>query len=139
MATDPAFYAAAERRIEYLTIAIGAGAAVFAAAFWRPVAGAGVAIGAFLSWINFRWMRRGIETLARVSVAQQGAEKPRVPGGIYLRMIGRYALLILAAYVILRGFGSMADGFLCGLFAAIAAVLVEGASLLFRWRAVSRA
>ncbi len=139
MATDPAFYAAAERRIEYLTAAIGGAAAVFAVLFWHPAAGAGIAAGAFLSWINFRWMRRGVEALARASIAQQAVEKPTVPGGVYLRMIGRYALLVLAAYVILRGFGSMAEGLLWGLFAAVAAVVVEGASLLFRRREVSRA
>jgi hypothetical protein len=139
MGTDPDFYAAAERRIEYFTIAIGAAAAASAAFFWSASAGAGIALGAALSWINFRWMRRGIETLARVSIAQQAAEKPQVPRGIYFRTIGRYALLILAAYVILRGFGSMTEGFLCGLFAAVAAVLLEGVTLLVRWRAVSRA
>lgn len=139
MAMDPSFYSAAERRIEYWTIAIGAAAAASAAVFWSASAGGGVAIGAAFSWINFRWMRRGIETLARVSIAQQAAEKPQVPRRVYFQMIGRYALLILAAYVILRGFGSMVDGFLCGLFAAVAAVLLEGVSLLVRRRAVSRA
>lgn len=139
MAMDPSFYSAAERRIEYWTIAIGAAAAASAAIFWSASAGGGVAIGAVFSWINFRWMRRGIETLARVSIAQQAAEKPQVPRRVYFQMIGRYALLILVAYVILRGFGSMVDGFLCGLFAAVAAVLLKGVSLLVRRRAVSRA
>lgn len=139
MATDPSFYASAVRRIEYFTIAIGVAAAASAAIFWSAPAGAGIAVGATFSWINFRWMRRGIEMLAKVSIKQQAAEKPQVPRGIYFSMIGRYALLVLAAYVILRGFGSTAEGFLCGLFAAAAAVLLEGISLLVRWRAVSRA
>jgi hypothetical protein len=132
MANDVAFYAAAERRIEYLTIGIGALAAVWAAIFSRASAGAGLAVGALLSWINFRWMRHGIGVLARLSIAQEGAEKPRVPKWTYVKMVGRYALLILAAYVILRGFGSMAEGLLCGLFAAVAAVIVELVSQLIR-------
>jgi hypothetical protein len=132
MADNSAFYAAAERRIEYLTLAIGAAAAVCAAIFWSPSAGAGLAFGTLLSWLNLRWMRHGVGVLARLSIAQQGAEKPRVPRWTYVKMVGRYALLIIGAYVILRSFGSMANGFLCGLFAAVAAVIVELVGQLVR-------
>jgi ATP synthase I chain len=134
MAGNHAFYAAAERRIEYLTIAIGALAVVCAAIFWRPSAAAGLAVGALLSWLNFRWIRHGVGVLARLSIAQEGVEKPRVPRWTYVKMIGRYALLIAAAYVILRGFRTMAEGLLCGIFAAVAAVIVELLGLLFRTR-----
>ena len=126
------FYAAAERRIEYLTLAIGAAGSLVAVVYWSASAGAGLAIGTLLSWLNFRWMRHGVGVLARLSIAQEGAAKPRVPRGTYVKMIGRYALLIVVAYVILRGFGSMAKGFLCGLFAAVAAVIVELISQLIR-------
>jgi hypothetical protein len=134
MGSNEAFYAAAERRIEFLTIAIGALAVVCAAFFWRPSAAAGLAIGAFLSWLNFRWIRHGVGVLARLSIAQEGAEKPRVPRWTYIKAIGRYALLIALAYVILRGFESMREGFLCGLFAVVAAVLIELLGLLIRAR-----
>ena len=127
-----AFYAAAEQRIEYLTVAIGALGAIIAAIFWRASAGAGLAIGALLSWLNFRWMRHGVGVLARLSVAQENAVKPRVPTMIYVKLIGRYALLIALAYVILRGFGSMAAGLLCGLFVIVPAVLIVAVGLLFR-------
>lgn len=129
---DETFYAAAERRIEYLTLGIGAAGALVAAIFWRPSAAAGLAIGALISWINFRWMRRGIGVLTRLSIAQENAVKPRVSTMTYVKLIGRYALLIAAAYVILRGFGSMTVGLLCGLFAAVAAALIEAVTLLFR-------
>lgn len=132
MANNSALYAAAERRIEYLTLAIGAVAALCAIVLWGRSAGAGLAIGTLLSWLNFRWMRRDVGVLTRLSVAQESLEKPRVPRGTYVKMIGRYALLIAAAYVILRGFGSMAAGFLCGLFAVVTAVLVEAIGLLIR-------
>lgn len=126
------FYAAAERRVEYLTLAIGAAAAICAAIFWSVPAGAGLAIGTLLSWLNFRWIRHGVSVLARLSIVQEGIEKPRVPRLTYVKMIGRYVLLIAVAYVILRGFGLMAKGLLCGLFAAVAAVLVELVGLLIR-------
>jgi ATP synthase I chain len=131
-ADEEAFYASAERRIEYLTIAIGAAGALCAAIFWQPVAGAGVAIGAFLSWLNFRWMKHGIGTLVRLSTAQQDGEKLYVPKTAYIKFLGRYVLLIVAAYVILRGFKSMAASLLGGLFAGVAAVLAEMIGQLFR-------
>jgi ATP synthase I chain len=132
MADDEAFYAAAERRIEYLTIGIGGTAAVCAAILWGVRAGAGVAVGALLSWINFLWMKQGIATLARLSTAQQNVEKGRIPKMAYAKLLLRYALLIIVAYVILRGFRSMAASLLGGLFAGVGAVLVELIGQLFR-------
>jgi len=132
MAVDEHFYTAAERRIEYLTIAIGAVAAIASAIIWGWRVSAGVASGAILSWINYRWLKQGVATLARLSTAQVGAEKARVPASVYLKFLGRYALLIVAAYAILRGFKLPAASLLAGLFAVIAAVLVELIGQLFR-------
>ena len=132
MPDDSAFYAAAERRIEYLTVVVGAAAAVGAAIFWNWRVGAGVACGAAFSWINYRWMQQGVATLARLSTAQVGAEKARVPATVYLKFLGRYALLIAAAYAILRGFRLPVASLLAGLFAVIAAVIFELLGQLFR-------
>lgn len=132
-------YAAAERRIEYLTLAVGAAAAIAAAILWRPGAGGGVAAGAVLSWINFRWMKQGVGTLARLSTTQSGVEQPRVPRSVYFKFLGRYALLIVTAYAILRGFSLPAVSFVCGLFAVAAAVIVEMIAQLFRGSALPRA
>jgi hypothetical protein len=77
-------------------------------------------------------MKQGIATLARVSTAQANSEKPRIPKTAYAKLLGRYALLIVAAYVILRGFRTMAASLLGGLFAGVAAVLVELIGQLFR-------
>jgi hypothetical protein len=132
MAEDESFYAAAERRIEHFTLAIGAIASIATGIFWNLKAGAGVAAGALLSWINYRWLKQGINALARLSTEQAGAEKPRVPASVYLKFLGRYALLIVAAYAILRGFSLPAPSFMAGLFAVVAAVLVEMTVQLFR-------
>ena len=131
MAVDESFYTAAERRIEYLTIAIGALATIASAIIWGWRVSAGVASGAILSWINYRWLKQGVATLARISTAQAGA-KVRVPPSVYLKFLGRYALLIVAAYAILRGFKLPAASLLAGFFAVIAAVLVELIGQLFR-------
>lgn len=132
MAADEAFYAAAERRIEYLTLAIGAAGVVCASIFWDIRAGVGVAIGAAISWINFRWMKQGVNMLVRLSTAQEGAEKVRVPKRAYLKFLGRYALLVLVAYVILRSFKVAITSVLAGFFAVVAAVLVEMTGQLFQ-------
>jgi hypothetical protein len=132
MEADDAFYAAAERRIEYLTLAIGAITTIAAAIIWGWRVSAGVASGAALSWINYRWLKQGVATLARLSTAQAGAEKARVPPSVYLKFLGRYALLIAAAYAILRGFKLPAASLLAGFFAVIAAVIVELIGQLFR-------
>jgi hypothetical protein len=132
MEADDAFYAAAERRIEYLTLAIGAIATIAAALIWSWRVSAGVASGAALSWINYRWLKQGVGTLTRLSTAQAGAEKARVPPSVYLKFLGRYALLIAAAYAILRGFKLPAASLLAGFFAVIAAVIVELIGQLFR-------
>jgi len=132
MTEGEAFYAAAERRIEYLTIGIGIAAAFAAGFVWGIRVGAGIAIGALLSWLNFRWMKQGIGTLARLSASQADPEKARIPKSAYAKFLGRYVLLIVVAYVILRGFRSMALPLLAGLFAAVAAVLVELIGQLFR-------
>jgi hypothetical protein len=137
MAADEEFYSAAERRIEYLTLGIGAAGTAGAAIFWGVTAGVGFATGATLSWLNFRWMKQGIGALARLSASQADTEKIRVPRSVYFKFLGRYALLILAAYVILRGFKFVIVSVLAGLFAVVAAVLVEMVGQLFRSGPVS--
>ena len=133
------FYAAAERRIELLTIVIGAAAAIAASIIWGWRTAAGVASGAALSWINYRWLKQGVATLARLSTVQADPEKARVPASVYLKFLGRYALLIAAAYAILRSFKLPAASLLAGFFAVIAAVLVELIGQLFRSKPEPRA
>ncbi|HXZ10850.1 MAG TPA: ATP synthase subunit I [Candidatus Sulfotelmatobacter sp.] len=129
---EEAFYAAAERRIEYLTIGLGCAAAVAAGFRWGVRAGGGVATGALLSWINFRWLKQGVGALAMLSSGQQGAEKVRVPKSVYVKFLGRFFLLILGAYAILRSFRLPVSSFLAGLFAVVAAALIEMIGQLFR-------
>lgn len=139
MIQDDDFYAAAERRIEYFTAGIGAATAIAVAIHWGVKSGLGVATGSALSWINYRWMKQGVSTLAKLSALQTGAEKARVPASVYFKFVGRYALLIVAAYVILRGFSLPAASVLAGFFAVVAAVIVELIGQLFRGGQLPRA
>ena len=125
MAVDESYYRRAERRIEYVTLGVG-GAGAIAALFWGGIlAGVGVAVGAVLGWLNYRWLKQGVGALAGVAKAQEGARKVRVPRSVYFKFIGRYVLLILAAYVILTRFHVPAVSLLAGFGALVLAVLGE--------------
>ena len=120
---------ATERRIAWLTLVLGftAGALVALAGLARW--GAGLVIGTALAWLNYRWLRRGVNTFVLASKAQAGTKKPRVPFATYFLMLFRYGLIAVTVYVI---FGylkvpllSMIAG-LCALaVAAIAASVYE--------------
>ena len=62
---------------------------------------------------------------ARISLAQAGEEKPKMPRRIFWQMFGRYALLGLVLYVMLLRFYWPVVAFLFGLFSLFAAVLLE--------------
>jgi small-conductance mechanosensitive channel len=118
-----------ERRIAWLTLAFGAAACVAAALAGSRVWAAGLLIGAVLSWLNFRWLRQGLDALVAASTAQAGAEKPRVPLGTYFAAMFRYGLIALVVYVIFKLLGvplaSMVVGMCALAAAAIAASVYE--------------
>jgi ATP synthase I chain len=132
MVNESGFYGAAERRIEYFTVGLGAAGAVCAGTVWGIRAGLGVASGAALAWINYRWMKQGVGALANLAKPQQGAEKVYVPRSVYFKFMGRYVLLIGAAYVILSHFNLPVASVLVGFSAIVAAVLLEVIGQLFR-------
>jgi len=99
-ASDSAPPALTERRISWLTLLIGFLAALLVALLRNPLWGLGLAIGALLAWLNFRWLRRGLDALVLASTAQAGKEEPVVPLLAYFAMLFRYGLIALAVYVI---------------------------------------
>jgi hypothetical protein len=119
--------AVTERRIAWLTLLIGFAAGGIVAVLRDPWWGAGLTIGAGLAWLNFRWLRQGLDALAAASTAQSGVEQPRVPVGAYFRALFRYALIAVSVYVIFKVLRvplvSMVVG-LCALGAATIAVSV---------------
>ncbi len=119
--------AVTERRIAGLTLLIGFAAGGIVAILRDPRWGAGLAIGAGLAWVNFRWLRQGLDALVAASTTQSGAEQPRVPVGAYFRALFRYALIAFSVYVIFKVLRvplvSMVVG-LCALGAATIAISV---------------
>jgi small-conductance mechanosensitive channel len=121
--------AATEQRIGWLTLILGFAAAAITAGVGQRHWATGLAIGTVLAWLNFRWLKRGLDAFLAASTAQEGREKPQIPLGTYFTAVFRYGLLALAVYVIFEylhvPLGSMIVG-LCALAAAaIAASLYE--------------
>ena len=89
-----------ERRISTLTLVLGLAAAGLEAYYRGRLWGVGLAVGTSLAWLNFRWLRRGLDALVTASTAQSGREKPQVPLSSYFLALFRYALIGLIVYVI---------------------------------------
>ena len=118
-----------ERRISWLTLLFGAAGAAAAGLLHARVWGAGLMIGAVLAWLNFRWLRRGLDSLVQASTAQANGKKAQVPLSSYFLALLRYGLIGLTVYVIFEylhvPLASMVLG-LCALgAAAIAASVYE--------------
>src|SRR5258707_13656329 len=85
--------AVTERRIAWLTLLIGFAAGGIVAVLRDPWWGAGLGVCAGLAWLNFRWLRQGLDALVAASTGQAGAEKPHGPVGGYFLALFRYALI----------------------------------------------
>jgi hypothetical protein len=126
-AAASAVYALTERRIAWLTLVLGGATAITVAIMRRRAWAEGLAIGTALAWLNFRWLKRGLDALAAVSAAQEGFAKPRIPFGTWFRLMFRYGLIAFCVYVIFEylkvPLASMVVG-LCALGAATIAASV---------------
>src|SRR5579863_2459909 len=96
---DLARFQLSETRISQLTLLIGLVAAIPVAYFRSPRFGVGIFIGSVLAWLNFRWLKQGLDALAAAIVARQ---KAKVPISTYFKAMFRYGLIALAAYVIFK-------------------------------------
>lgn len=120
-----AFGSATLRRIEWLTLALGAAGSVAAGWRWGWRGAVGLAIGAILSWLNFRWLKGSVLAFGRAATAAgENEQTARVPKSAYAKFFGRFALLLVAVYVILTRSVFPAVALLAGLFASAAAVVV---------------
>ena len=112
---DDDFYERVTSRIFKVTLAIAA-AGTLAALAWRGWrVGAGFALGAAISWINFRWLKHAVDSLS----GKRARPRLAVLAGF------RYLLLGGAGYVILRYSSISLRATLVGLFVSVTAVIVE--------------
>ena len=119
------FHQRAERRIGWLTLALGCAAAAAVALLLSLRAGVGVFVGAALAWVNLRWLQQALDSLVLLSTAQVGAPKPRISFLLYVKFFGRYALIVLVLYAMVARFGVPILSLLGGLCALGAAAMVE--------------
>lgn len=89
---------------------------------WRTALG--LACGCMVAYLNFHWLKRGVEGLAD-RIAEAG--KAQSSKGIVLRFLLRYVLMGLAAYGILTVSPASLYGLLGGLFLPVAAIACEAA------------
>jgi|ERR1700683_4517237 len=123
----------AVKRIEYLTLAVGVAGALYLTFTrnWRY--GLGFAAGSVLSWLNYRWLRAGVLAATSVQATTSNEAPPPVRRAPFvLKFAARFALLLLAVYVILTRSFLPASAVLAGLFCAVAAVLLQMVYLLAR-------
>jgi len=139
MANEP-LGSATLRRIEWLTLALGGLGAVWAAWRWGWRGALGLALGALLSWLNYRWLKASVQAFGAAALAQVETQAQSqagspvgqsavvktapVPRGAYFKFFGRFALLLGAVYVILTRTWFPAISVLAGLFASAAGVIV---------------
>jgi hypothetical protein len=120
-----------EARISWLTLVFGAMGVTAAVVQGHRVWASGLAVGAVLGWLNFRWLGRGLDALVVASTAQHGHEKPLVPWWNYVLALFRYALIGLAVYVIFVYRNIPVSSMLVGLCALAAAAIVASVWEIF--------
>jgi hypothetical protein len=88
--------------------------------------GAGVTIGTFLAWLNYRWLKLGVDALVASATGGDGPSSAGVPASIYLKFAGRYLLIALAVYASVSVLKIPLLGMIYGLLALGAAAFIEG-------------
>jgi hypothetical protein len=110
------------RRIAYLIPSFGFTGGLLAVLFHRFDWAEGLIAGSGLAWLNFRWLKRGVEIFT--SSSQVGTGKPRGHAVAYSVAVFRYVLIGAAVYVIFSYLHVPLLSIALGLCAFIAATIV---------------
>jgi len=119
-----AFGTATLRRVEWMTLALGGLGAIWAGSRWGWRGALGLVVGSALSWLNFRWLKGGVQAFGKAATEQAGSSAARVPVSAYVKFIGRFGLLLVVVYVILTRSWVPPVPLFAGLFASAAGVVV---------------
>ncbi len=114
-APDALDYDRAANRIGRIILALAVLGTVLAFALRGWKWGGGFLLGALISGLNFRWLRRLVESL--------GGDRPRRRGAVFLAF--RYLLLAGVAYVILRFSSVSLPALFAGVLVLTAAIMIE--------------
>jgi hypothetical protein len=111
------------RRVALLTPIFGITATIIASILHRWDWAEGLILGSGLGWLNFHWLKRGVEAITSAAAAQAG-EKRRGTAATYLAAAFRYALIGLSVYVIFEYLHVPLVSIVLGLCALAAAIIV---------------
>lgn len=111
-------------RLLKFTAASGVLMAAFAAWRYGWKSGLGLAVGAAVACLNLAVLSRAVTGLADRII---NAQSPERGGRMIWRFFQRYVLVLLVSYVIFRGSSQAFTGFLVGLCAPVAALMLEAA------------
>ena len=123
-----AFYEDVIRRMQHAIVAAGV-VVIAVAAFGFGVAPAiGAALGAALSWHNFRWLAKAVNSLGERITTGHSRERG---GLVVLRFTARILLMGVGAYAIFKYSRSSLYGYLAGLCVPVPALFCEAAYELY--------
>jgi hypothetical protein len=112
------------RRIAYLIPSFGFTGGLLALLFHRFDWAEGLFAGSGLAWLNFRWLRRGVEAFTSGPVGQGDAQNPPGQSATYFAAVFRYVLIGAAVYVIFSYLHVPLLSIALGLCAFVAATIV---------------
>ena len=121
-----------ESRISRLTLLLGALAAFPVACFRGGRWGFGILIGSVLAWLNFHWLKQGLDAFTEAATAQGNHRNVKVPVLTYLKALFRYGLIALGVYVIFKYLSVPVLSMVLGLCALGAATIVISVHSIFR-------
>jgi small-conductance mechanosensitive channel len=127
---DP--YRQTESHISHLTLALGIATGLPVAILYSGRWGLGILVGAALAWLNFRWLRQGLDALTNAATSQANQKKVHVPFSAYVKAAFRYGLIALIVYVIFKYLNVPVLSMVLGLCALGAATRVISVHSIFR-------
>jgi ATP synthase I chain len=126
-------YQRSESWISRLTLIFGALAALPVGFCYGVRWGVGIMLGAVLAWLNFRWLKQGLDALTATVVAEATTSaKGTVPFLSYFKAAFRYALIALFVYVSFKYLNVPVLGMIFGLCALGAATLAVSVHEILR-------
>jgi ATP synthase I chain len=121
-----------EARISHLTLSLGVATSLPVAILYSWRWGSGILVGAALAWLNFLWLRQGLDALTIAATAQADREKVHVPVATYFKAAFRYGLIALIVYAIFKYLYVPVLSMVLGLCALGAATIVISVHSIFR-------
>ena len=121
------------RRLESTAIFACVAMAIVALLFSTHRIASAVAVlgGGVLAGFSYWTIGASVAALGRVATAEGSARRPRI-GWIVLKVFGRYALLLLLAYVMIARLRLPPLGLLAGASSVVAAASVEAVRVLLK-------